>query len=172
MNSQELNFMMKETNRIPYPEIMDVKANYKFGRILLDSYAGQKSEFTTIMTYTFEEITNSENEEVEMFLGIISKEEMKHMMLLGKIIVKMGITPYYMSTYGNKWCSDNVKCNFNSLKEMLDFNIQSEYEAINGYKSLIKICESDNIKSIISRIIMDEQNHVQIFEMLKRKYCE
>lgn len=76
-----------------------------------------------------------------------------------------------MSTYGNRWCSDNVRTKYLSLKEMIDFNIESEKGAIMGYKNLIDICECDNIKIVLSRIIMDEENHVQIFEMLKKKYC-
>lgn len=79
--------------------------------------------------------------------------------------------PYYMSTYGNKWCSDNVRSTFQNLEEMLCFNIVSEKEAIQGYRHLISVCENANIKAILERIIMDEECHIQIFEYLKEKYC-
>ena len=172
MNYQELNFMLKETNRIPYPELCRVTPDYKFGRLVYDAYAGDKSELTTILDYVFEYLTNGENEEVATFFKMISKQEMKHLELLGEILVSLGLKPYYMSTYGNKWCSDNVKAEFESLEEMLECNIQMEKEAIKGYQYLINVCENESIKAVISRIIMDEEMHVQIFEMLKKKYAE
>ena len=171
MNYQEISYVIKEMNRIPYPEVNGIEPNYKFGRMLYEAYSGSKSELTTILTYIFQYLTNGEAEEAQMFLQAIANQEMKHLELLGQILVCLGLEPYYMSTYGNKWCSDNVKSNFKSLKEMLEFNIESEKGAIAGYKKLIDICECDQIKIVLARIIMDEENHVKIFENLKEKYC-
>lgn len=171
MNNQELNFMMNEMSRIPYPTVGNVTPNYKFGRLVYDAYAGSQSELTTILTYVFEDLTNSDKEEVAMLLGMISKQEMKHLQLLGEILVCLGLKPYYMSTYGNKWCSDNVKAEFSCLEDMLNFSIEMEKGAIKGYQHLVDVCEEDSIKAVITRIIMDEECHVQIFEYLKEKYC-
>ena len=55
---------------------------------------------------------------------------------------------------------------------MLKFNIEAEKEAISGYQNLVQMCGNESIKAVIRRIIMDEENHVQIFEALKKKYCE
>ena len=171
MNYQDLNFMIKELGRIPYPECSGIMPDYKFGRLVYDAYAGSKSELTTILTYVYEHLTNEEIEEVAMFLKMISMQEMKHLEMLGEMLVKLGCMPYYMGTYGNKWCSDNVRSTFQNLEEMLNFNVMGEKEAIQGYRHLISVCESPNIKAILERIIMDEECHVQIFEYLKQKYC-
>lgn len=171
MNYQELSYIIKEMNKLPYPEVKNIGQDYKFGRMLYDAYAGNKSELTTILTYVFQDLNNSDKEDLAMLLGAISKQEMKHLELLGQILVCLGLEPYYMSTYGNKWCSDNVKSNFNCLEDMLNFNIESEKEAIEGYKKLIDITDCDSIKTVLARIIIDEENHVKIFEMLKKKYC-
>lgn len=171
MNNQELNFMLNEMNRIPYPVVANITPDYKFGRLVYDAYAGNQSELTTILTYVFEDLTNRDKEEVAMLLGMISKQEMKHLQLLGEILVSLGMEPYYMSTYGNKWCSDNVKVKFSCLEEMLLFNIEIEKGAIKEYRHLVNVCENESIKAVINRIIMDEECHVQIFEYLKEKYC-
>lgn len=171
MNNQDLNFILKEMSRISYPELVNVTPNYKFGRMVYDAYAGNKSELTTILTYVYEYLTNGAEEEVVMFLKMIAKQEMKHLELLGEILVSLGLMPYYMSTYGNKWCSDNVTTTFCDLKEMLLFNIGAEKEAIKGYEHLMNVCENESIKAVFARIIMDEECHVNIFEMLKEKYC-
>ena len=76
-----------------------------------------------------------------------------------------------MSTYGNKWCSDNVKSAFSSLEDMLTCNIEGEKGAIDGYRHLINVCENENIRALLERIIMDEENHIRVFEALKKKYC-
>ena len=172
MNYQDLNYIIKEMNRVPYPEVKDICPDYKFGRMLYESYAGSKSELTTILTYVFQDLTNSDKEDVAMLLEAISKQEMKHLELLGQILVCLGLEPYYMSTYGNKWCSDNVRSKYSCLEEMLNYNIESEKGAIASYKKLIDMCECDNIKIVLARIIMDEENHVKIFEMLKKQCCE
>lgn len=172
MNLQDLNYRLKEMNQIQYPEIKDINPDYQFGRLLYNSYAGNKSELTTILTYEFQDLTNSDKEELSICLSSIAMQEMKHLKLLGKILVCLGLQPYYMSTYGKRWCSDNVKSNYNSLQELLDFNIQSEKDAIEEYKRLIDISDCDNIQQVLARIIMDEENHVQIFEMLKKEYCD
>lgn len=171
MSYQDLSYMLKEMNYVPYPEVKDIVPDYKFGRMLYESYAGSKSELTTILTYVFQYLTNDEKKEASTLIAAIAKQEMKHLELLGEILVQMGLEPYYMSTYGNKWCSDNVRSKFSCFEEMLDFNIESEKGAIKGYQSLIDMCECDNVKVVLARIIMDEENHIKIFEMLKKKYC-
>ncbi len=170
MNDQKLSFMLKELSRVPYPKVENIKPDHYFGKMLYDAYSGSKSELTTILSYVFEYLTNGDYEEVVTFLKMISKQEMKHLELLGEILVSLGLEPYYMSTYGNKWCSDNVKSTFHSLEEMLKFNIEMEKGAIEGYKHLIEMCENGTIKAVLARIIMDEESHIQIFEMLKEKY--
>lgn len=172
MNLQDLNYKLKEMNQIPYPEVKDIQPDYQFGRLLYDSYAGSKSELTTILTYEFQDFTNRDKEELGNVLSAIAKQEMRHLKLLGEILVSLGLDPYYMNTYGKRWCSDNVRTNYGSLQELLDFNIESEKEAISEYKRLIDVCKYDNIKDVLARIIMDEENHVQIFEMLKEQYAD
>lgn len=172
MSLQELNYVIKEMNRAAYPKVENIKPNHQFGRLVYEAYAGSKSELTTILSYVFQYLTNEEAQDVVLLLKAISKQEMKHLELLGEMLVGLGLEPYYMSTYGNKWCSDNVKSSFNGLMEMLDYNIESEKGAIEGYKHLIESCECNHLKMIFARIIMDEENHIKIFEMLKRKYCD
>ena len=165
MNYQELSYVLREMGKVQYPELVDVKENYRFGRMVYDSYAGGKSELTTILTYVFEFLTNEREKELVMALKMISMQEMKHMELLGEILVKLGFMPYYMNTYGNKWCSDNVRSSFDNLNDMLKYNIEGENDAINEYKHLINVCDNDSIKDVLSRIIMDEENHIQVFKM-------
>ena len=142
-----------------------------FGNLVYESYAGSKSELTTILTYVYQFLTKWKFEDIVMFLKMIAMQEMKHLELLGEILVKLGLEPYYMNSYGNRWCSDNVKVQFENLAEMFDYNIQGEKDAIREYQNLINKCQNDSIKAVLARIIDDEKNHIEIFKMLKGKYC-
>ena len=171
MNLEELNDLLQKVNQIPYPEVKDIHPDRQFGKQVYNSYAGIKGELTAILTYEFQDFTNREKEALSTWLSNIAKQEMRHLKLLGEMLVCLGLEPYYMDTYGNRWCSDNVRTNYSCLQEMLDSNIQSEKDAINEYTRLISISKQDMVKTILARIIMDEENHIKIFEMLKKKYC-
>ncbi len=89
MNYQDLGFMLKEMGRIAYPELLDVVPNERFGRLVYEAYAGSKSELTTILSYVFQHLTNGNYEEVATLLKMIAVQEMKHLDLLGELLVKL-----------------------------------------------------------------------------------
>lgn len=89
MNYQDLGFMLKEMGRIPYPELLDVVPNERFGRVVYEAYAGSESELTTILSYVFQHLTNGDCEEVATLLKMIAVQEMKHLDLLGELLVKL-----------------------------------------------------------------------------------
>lgn len=89
MNYQDLGFMLKEMGRIPYPELLDVVPNERFGRLVYEAYAGSESELTTILSYVFQHLTNGDCEEVATLLKMIAVQEMKHLDLLGELLVKL-----------------------------------------------------------------------------------
>ena len=96
-------------------------------------------------------------------------EEKHHLKLLGDLLVKLGFTPYYMSSRGYKWCSDNVRYKFNCIDEMLEYNIKGEKGAIEEYKRLMECAQDKCIKDLFASIICDEENHIKIFTALLTK---
>ena len=100
--------------------------------------------------------------------------EMRHLRILGILIEKLGLVPYYV-TYNNNnaipWNSDYV--NFTTdYRSMLVSNIDSEIEAIKYYNKIINETHDENIIQIFKRIIMDEERHVHIFKELLKQYDE
>ncbi len=96
----------------------------------------------------------------------VSIDEMHHLKILGELLSALGFIPYYMGSRNNKWCSDRVKYRFNSVEEMMKYNIQLEKMAIKEYERLIENTEDTCIKEILSRIIKDEENHIRIFKVV------
>ena len=168
MNFHDLYDIFDEVDNEPYPKIEEIKQNYNLGRKLYDVYSGNYGELTSILQYTYEGMTNEKD--LKKILQRIAIDEMKHLKVLGEILVELGFIPFYMGSRNNKWCSDNVKYKFKSVYEMLEYNIESEKYAIKEYKKLIEITDCKCIKETIERIIKDEENHVRILKAIWHEY--
>lgn len=169
MNFDVLHNNYDERVKEQYPKIENVKKDTRFGRMLYDSFAGPDSELTTILQYINQNISDDTGKELKnVFLGI-AIEEMGHLKLIGDLLVELGCTPYFMSSRNNKWCSDKVKYKFKCINDMLKYNIEGEKLAIKEYRRLIENTENECIRSILERIIKDEENHIKIFTALLSK---
>lgn len=166
MNFEVLYNNFNEIENDPYPKIENIKQDYRFGKMLYDSYAGSYGELTAITQYVYENITNEENKELRNVLMRVAMDEMHHLKILGELLVELGFIPYYMGSRNNKWCSDRVKYKFSCMEEMMKYNIQTEKMAIKEYERLIENTEDKCIKDILSRIIKDEENHIRIFKAM------
>lgn len=170
MNLKEINYLLENSSKIPYPEIVDIKKDYKLGKNLYDSFAGTNGEMTAVNQYLYEYITIKENKELANIFKIISIQEMRHLDIVGELLINLGFIPYFMGKYNNKWCSDNVIYRFDGFYDILKINISNEKKAIKEYKRLIDMTDDDRIKMILSRIVIDEEMHVKIFnELLENK---
>ena len=170
MNFRDLYDIFDEVDNEPYPKLEEIKQDYNFGRKLYDAYSGNYGELTSILQYTYEGITNETEKEMKKILQRIAIDEMKHLKILGEILIELGFIPFYMGSRNNKWCSDNVKYKFKTIYEMLEYNIESEKYAIKEYKKLIEITDCKCIKEVINRIIKDEENHIRILKAILYEY--
>ncbi len=168
MNFEVLYNNFNEIENDPYPKIENIKQDYRFGKMLYDSYAGSYGELTAITQYVYENITNEENKELRNVLMRVAMDEMHHLKILGELLVELGFIPYYMGSRNNKWCSDRVKYKFSSVEEMMKYNKKKKKMAIKEYERLIENTEDKCIKDILSRIIKDEENHIRIFKAMCR----
>lgn len=162
---------MKVKLDIPYPEIRVEKQDVNYADILSEDYAGRVSETTACLLYSYEHFDMfKENKEFSDIIEEISLVEMKHLEMLGKTIKLLGKDPIFKtceSTRGDciMWNSNYVSY-ADDLKSMLKINIEGETNAIKNYEHHKKIIEDKYIKELLSRIILDEKRHVEIFEMI------
>lgn len=159
---------------IPYPEIRVEEKNPYYADLLSQDYAGNISETTAILLYSYQNFDKfSENKEFSKLIAEIATVEMKHLAILGKTIKLLGKSPSYktcQATGSNcvMWTASNVDYETN-LKEMLKIDIKNEEAAIKMYENHKNMIDDKYIKEIISRIILDEKNHVKIFKYLYEK---
>ena len=159
---------------IEYPKIMISKKDIKLAYKLLDIYSGNISELTQIQMYSYQSIYLNKYTDLSNILNSISKIETKHLKILGILISKLGLIPYFVTYKDNcaiPWNSDYV--NFTTdYRSMLINNINSEVEAIKLYNEIIKDTDDTYIINIIQRIIKDEEKHIEIFNKLLKQYDE
>lgn len=161
---------------IPYPEVKVEEKNPYYADLLSQDYAGDTSELTASLLYSYQnfEIFNK-NEKFSKLIEEISIIEMKHLEILGKTIKLLGKNPTYKTCESQRgdcimWSSNNVIYD-TDLKDMLKTDIKSEKLAIKNYEHHMNIIEDKYIKDIIKRIILDEKRHLQIFETLLEETC-
>ncbi len=155
---------------IPYPSINNLKPNINLAYKIKKAYCGHISELSCITKYIYQHISLSEDfKEIKEVLKSIAIVEMKHLEIVGEILKKLGISPTY--TYINKvenenyWQSSFISYE-NNILEFIKENIVDEQKAIKLYQKLIKEANDKTITDIFNRIILDEENHVKIFESI------
>ena len=161
----------------PYPKIEVERENIEYAKILLEDYAGENGEDTAIHTYFYQSLVVEEEKEI---LEGISKVEMHHLEILGKLIYQLGYLPSFYTVDSNiecviPWTSKNVNYATNFSTILLD-NIAREMKAIKTYQKHIQEINDPYIKKILERIIEDEEVHIHCFEQIYHnhfgKICE
>lgn len=159
----------------PYPEIIVSKPNPMYVKLLLPNYSGIASEYTAISQYIYHKFKQFDiNPKVASTIGGIAMVEMHHLDILATLIVKLGGDPRFFITRKGKcnyWDAKFVDYGC-TLKEMLQFDINSEEVAIKNYKNTIKEISDENITKVIERIILDEELHLKLFKELYDEFVK
>ncbi|WP_294406543.1 ferritin family protein [uncultured Clostridium sp.] len=157
--------IMPANSDIPYPKIQVKNKNKEYARILSNDFCGSISEFSSVSQYSNHEIrlTGKYDKAAKTILSI-SKTEMMHMHMIGKLITLLGGDLNY-SYYDNSsyvdWSPRFVNFGTNYVNMIL-LDINDEYKAIKQYENHIKIIDDDCIKAVLSRIIKDEKYHIEL----------
>ncbi len=155
---------LKYASDLPYPEIT-VCENLQEAKMLLPSYAGTVSELTSILSYAFQSYISQGKPELRACLEGIARCEMYHHELLGVTITKLGGFPVMGAR--SYWNGSFVNYTIDP-KKFLQQNILAEENAIRNYERTILNLSSPQVKTLLERIILDEQVHIEDFhELLK-----
>ena len=163
----EDNYCIKDE----YPNITLTHLPQEILMMLKWTYAGTKSEFTSLTQYMYQHYiiwSNPKLNNLSETLEKIAIQEMKHHEIIAKILVKCGIDPkncVYID--GNQNLCDYWKASSVSyektLTKMFESNILLEQRAIEDYNEVLNKTDNANLKQIIFRILQDEQEHLKYF---------
>lgn len=155
----------------PYPTIRVERPNIKYANLLLDDYAGSKSELTSITQYVYQDFDKFNTfTNLSETLSQIAMVEMKHLELLGKTIKLLGLNPElvfpsFPTRSYTYWDSHYVNYT-TDIVSMLQSDIEIERIAIKNYLYHISIIEDKYIRALLYRIIEDEERHIECFQSL------
>lgn len=162
---------MKVKLDIPYPEVKVEEKNPYYADLLSEDYAGRVSETTAVLLYSYQHFnTFDSNKEFSKIMEDIAISEMKHLEMLGKTIKLLGKEPIYKTCEASRgdcvmWSASNIDYS-SRLKEMLEFDMSAESNAIMTYQNHKKVIKDKYIRNMLDRIILDEKRHLEIFKNL------
>lgn len=147
---------------LPYPEI-EAAENLADSKLLMPNYGGPSGELTAITTYCFQLYVSGRNRQLADALEGIAKVEMKHHALLGDAIFKLGGYPVMG---GRTYWSGSFVNYMLDPKKFLRQNITAEETAILNYERTVLNLRTESVKTLLERIILDEELHIKIFKDL------
>lgn len=151
----------------PYPEIVDAVDDRQTVSILKNLATSRSGELGGILQYIYQSVVADKvmEDAAKMFeeIGVV---EMIHLSLLMHAIQDFGGVPKYEDAQGNIFNTSGINYSM-KLKDMLDNNILAEKQAIDEYKRAIEKVKNQSLKSLLSRILEDEELHLAIFKRIR-----
>lgn len=152
---------------LPYPSLDGIIPNESDLRMIIEDYSGLVSEFSAISQYFYHHLYANieEYKNIGETLMNISMVEMKHLGILGELILKLGGDPKLIINLKddstNYW-SGNIIDYSKEVKRMLLADIRLEELTINNYKRHSKLASQSSVSEVLNRIILDEIIHLKI----------
>lgn len=150
-----------------YPNIENANNDTRVVMLLKDLLASRNGEASGVMQYFFQSrIARQVDDEIADILEEISIVEMEHMQLLMDAIVAFGGVPKYENSKGQPFSANYINYS-TKLKDMLQFNILDEQNAIRDYNNAQQFIDNQSLKNLLARIVEDEKLHLNIFKNLQ-----
>jgi bacterioferritin len=153
----------------PYPAAKADRRNEHYARILSLDYAGCKSEMTAVAQYFYNHIITEDKEpDLSRAFECISIVEMRHLELLGEMIISLGGDPVIgaQDRRNVEWWSGRFVPYETKRERILRAAINAEKDAIETYRRHCEMINDCGVRRLINRIIADEEKHLQIFDAL------
>ena len=140
-------------------------------RALSPAYAGRDGELTAILQYVYQGILLDgcgKGEEAKKLLHI-AVEEMRHLEMIGALLVKFGVPPVFTACppypvgYYSASNVDYVK----PYPQMLAADIAAEQEAIACYTRALEAISDPEMRAVIEKIRGEEERHLAILKEMR-----
>ncbi len=155
---------------LPYPQIQVKERNQAYANLLSIDYCGSVSELSAITQYINNEscLSAKDCSLAKTVLGI-AVAEMMHLQKLGELISLLGGTVDFIARQQNgrqkMWTPEYLTIPKNPQK-MLLADIEAEKGAVSQYRMHIQMINDECIKNILERIILDEEYHIMLLQIL------
>lgn len=161
---------------LPYPNTEGIKEDFRSASIIAPAYASQHSELGAILQYVYHHFYFEKlgDDETASTLVRISVAEMKHLNLLGEVLIKLGVDPVFTRKppYKTEFFSSSCISYSKTAKKMLLDDISGEMLAINEYNLMLEKLENEEVSAIIKRILLDEELHLLALKKCMKNLME
>lgn len=147
---------------LPYPEVGALRCNARHAALLSGAFAGPGSETTAIAQYVAHNFYTLDYPELNFAYQCITSVEVTHLKLLGGMIRKLGQHPKFKTYETNRFWNGCFPVYAYQIKPILLADLEGERAAIAHYTKLIQEINCPEIQTVLRRIILDEQKHVEI----------
>ena len=149
-----------------YDSLLKMKAtntgsNTYHASVLQNLYMGNRGEVISFLQYSYQvsQLKTFNNTIVKIFERIC-QEENEHMQLLASQITLLAADPIYAQN--NKFLGGRAISYAKNIKTMLVSNIEMKETSIIEYKKAILKIDNQNIKTLLQKILADEQTHLAL----------
>lgn len=148
---------------LPYPTLKNCKKDKRLAAILSAAYAGGHGELKAILQYVYHYLNfKSMGDDVtaETVMGIFLCE-MKHLQILGELILALGGDPVYATAtpFGLNYFSTAKVWYGKTPEKMLIDDLTLEILSVSEYEKIMGETNDEEVLSIIERLIIDEKLH-------------
>ena len=160
------NFTCNISVNLPYPEIQPESQNPQYALAMLSNVGSSNSEMTAVSLYFYNSvILNPLYVNFAKCFHEISIVEMHHLNIFADLAFKMGADPRLWSVQNRRKAYWTPAYNQypQEIRSMIINSVKGEEAAIRKYRSQANVIRDVNIKSILERIILDEERHIEIF---------
>lgn len=166
--------------KAPYPPAKADMPNKKYSELIRGSFCGKESEMTAVMSGFYHGMKFSKNcPELSNALIGIAFCELRHFILLGKMLMSLGGDPKFFcclttnSNAGGWWSANPATISYcETVDKALKGGIAAEKATIAEYKSISDYIDDKGVKAVLKRIIADELLHLETLECLCSRFCE
>jgi len=151
---------------IPSPPLQIHKSDEKYTEIIEQIICTCNNKMTTIATYLYQHwILYPEYAEISKLLFKISKIEMQHLDISGKLIILLGGNPELTA---DTHIPGTGKVNYDICR-MLEENIENEIASAHFYQRQATLAKDPYISNMLNRLATDEILHARIFTSYQAK---
>ncbi len=158
----------------PYPPIQVAERNPRNLQYILPYFAAPHGELTALTQYCYQHwVVDAKLPDLSRDLMGISKVEMHHFDIFGRLIVLLGGDPKYAYLRNNRAAPWNgfLLSYQKDPKEMLLMNIKAEQDTINSYLRLAKELKDPYLCAVFKRLALDEEVHLNLFRKHLNELC-
>ncbi len=136
--------------------------NSYYSGILQNLYSGSESETIIFLQLQYHSyILSSFNDQISNLLQEIALQDLKHQELLAHAIQMTSGDPIYCNSQG-KWLGGRQVDYIKDTKQIIMTNLEMKEKIIIDYKLAISKIANQQIKTLLSVILADEESHRDI----------